>query len=74
MLDFCVKLSQFPWEITDEDINYLLNKDIGYSKEAIWDMGAIVALFSASNRMAHLTGLMPNEEFYEIGRSKKEKE
>jgi len=40
----------------------------GLSEEEIWDVGAITALFALSNRMAHLTALRPNPEFFLMGR------
>ncbi|GFO37939.1 alkylhydroperoxidase ahpd core:uncharacterized peroxidase-related protein [Plakobranchus ocellatus] len=40
----------------------------GLEKEDAWDIGAVVALFSLSNRMAFLTSMTPNEEFYMLGR------
>ncbi len=40
----------------------------GLSEEEIWDVGAITALFAMSNRMAHLTALRPNPEFFLMGR------
>jgi uncharacterized peroxidase-related enzyme len=40
----------------------------GLSEEEIWDVGAITALFAMSNRMAHLTALRPNPEFFMMGR------
>ena len=40
----------------------------GLSDEEIWDVGAITALFAMSNRLAHLTALKPNPEFYTMGR------
>lgn len=40
----------------------------GLSDEEIWDVGAITALFALSNRLAHLTALRPNPEFYLMGR------
>jgi uncharacterized peroxidase-related enzyme len=36
--------------------------------DEIWDVGAITALFALSNRMAHLTALRPNPEFFLMGR------
>jgi alkylhydroperoxidase family enzyme len=41
----------------------------GLGDDEIWDIGAITALFAASNRLAHLTALQPNPEFYLMGRS-----
>jgi alkylhydroperoxidase family enzyme len=43
-------------------------RDHGFSDEDIWDIGAITALFGLSNRMAHLTDMRPNDEFYLMGR------
>lgn len=40
----------------------------GFSDEDAWDIGAIAAFFALSNRMANLAGMMPNEEFYAMGR------
>jgi uncharacterized peroxidase-related enzyme len=40
----------------------------GLSEEEIWDVGAITALFAMSNRLAHLTALRPNPEFFLMGR------
>jgi len=40
----------------------------GLTEDEIWDVGAITALFAASNRLAHLTALRPNPEFYLMGR------
>ncbi|WP_216211961.1 peroxidase-related enzyme [Amycolatopsis aidingensis] len=40
----------------------------GLTEDEIWDVGAITALFAMSNRLAHLTALRPNPEFYGMGR------
>ncbi|MCE3556204.1 peroxidase-related enzyme [Pseudonocardia sp. RS11V-5] len=40
----------------------------GLTDDEIWDVGAITALFALSNRMAHLTALRPNPEFFLMGR------
>lgn len=40
----------------------------GLTDDEIWDVGAITALFAMSNRLAHLTALRPNPEFYLMGR------
>jgi uncharacterized peroxidase-related enzyme len=41
----------------------------GLSEDEIWDVGAITALFAMSNRLAHLTDLRPNPEFFLMGRT-----
>jgi alkylhydroperoxidase family enzyme len=40
----------------------------GFSADDIWDIGAIAAFFALSNRMANLTAMRPNDEFYLMGR------
>ena len=47
-------------------------RSAGLDDDEIWDVGAITALFAASNRLAHLAALQPNPEFYLMGRVKPE--
>ncbi len=51
---------------TDADLDDA--RAAGLTEDEIWDVGAITALFALSNRMAHLTALRPNPEFYVLGR------
>lgn len=67
MLDYSLKLCSKPSEVNNNDINKLI--DNGFSEEAIWDIGSITSFFSLSNRMAHHTALLPNNEFYNIARN-----
>ena len=69
MLDFAVKLSTRGGEIEAADMDAL--REHGFDDEAIWDIGAITAFFSMSNRLVHLTGTPPNEQFYLMGRMPK---
>jgi len=66
MLDFAVKMARRPEEIEEVDVQTL--RVAGFSDEDIWDIGAITALFAMSNRLAHLTTMRPNEEFFSLGR------
>lgn len=66
MLDVAVKLTERPMELTQADLERL--EDAGYSEEAIWDIGAVTALFNLSNRMAHFADMRPNDEFHTLGR------
>ncbi|MDH3739449.1 MAG: peroxidase-related enzyme [Alphaproteobacteria bacterium] len=66
MLDFSVKLARTPEAMSEGDYQNL--RDHGFSDEDIWDIGAITALFGLSNRMAHVTDMRPNDEFYLMGR------
>ena len=40
----------------------------GLSREDIWDIAAITGFYGLSNRMANVIGIMPNAEFYTMGR------
>ena len=66
MLDFAAKVSLRAAEITEADFQRL--RGHGFSDEDIWDIGAITAFFSLSNRMASMTDMRPNPEFYSLGR------
>jgi uncharacterized peroxidase-related enzyme len=66
MLGFAVKLATRPAEVEEADLDEL--RGFGFSDEDIWDIGAITAFYALSNRMAHLTAMRPNDEFYLMGR------
>jgi hypothetical protein len=51
-----------------EEADFARLREAGFSEDEIWDIGAIAALFALSNRMAALTAMWPNEEFYTLGR------
>ncbi len=70
MLNFAVKLAVSPAEVADSDLDELRRH--GFSDDDIWDIGAITALFALSNRLAHLSALRPNDEFYLMGRVPKD--
>jgi alkylhydroperoxidase family enzyme len=44
-------------------------REAGFSDEDIWDIGAITAFFGMSNRLANMTSMRPNDEFYLMGRA-----
>ena len=69
MLGFAAKVAQNSYEIDENDITNLLEQ--GFSEDDVWDIGAIVALFALSNRMANMAGIRPNDEFYTMGRHTK---
>lgn len=66
MLDFAVKISLNAKEVSDTDFEQL--REHGFSDEDIWDIGGISAFFGLSNRMANLTNMRANDEFYLLGR------
>ncbi|HYF59027.1 MAG TPA: peroxidase-related enzyme [Burkholderiaceae bacterium] len=45
----------------------------GLSDEDAWDVASIAAFFAMSNRLANAVGMMPNPEFYLMGRVPREK-
>ena len=71
MCDFAVKITEASYQIGDADFAAL--KPHGFTDEDIWDIGAIAAFFGLSNRMANLTAMRPNDEFYLMGRIAKGK-
>ena len=66
MLAFALKVALASSEIVDADHASL--REHGFTDEDIWDIGAIAAFFALSNRMADLTGMRPNDEFFAMGR------
>ena len=67
MLIFAEKVALQSERIGEDDFETL--HGYGFSDEDIWDIGAITALFALSNRMASLTSMRPNDDFYVMGRS-----
>ncbi|MAF07752.1 MAG: alkylhydroperoxidase [Acidiferrobacteraceae bacterium] len=55
-----------------EESDYETLREHGFDDEDIWDIGAIAAFFALSNRMANLTAMRPNDEFYLMGRLPRE--
>jgi len=71
MLDFAMKVCQHSDEVEEADFAAL--QAHGFNDEDIWDIAAITAFFGLSNRMASFSGMMPNPEFYLMGRAPKAK-
>ena len=71
MLDFAMQVALDAATVGDADLDEL--RAHGFSDEDIWDIGAIAAFFALSNRMANLTSMRPNDEFYLMGRVPKGK-
>ena len=71
MLDFAMKVCLDAQSIADADFEALHGH--GFSDEDAWDIAAITAFFGLSNRMANFAGMMPNPEFYLMGRVPKAK-
>ncbi len=71
MLDFAMKVCTDSDKIEDADFEAL--QAHGFTDEDIWDITAITAFFGLSNRMASVIGMLPNPEFYLMGRVPKAK-
>jgi uncharacterized peroxidase-related enzyme len=71
MLDFAMKVCLASHEIDDADFEALHAH--GFSDEDAWDIAAITAFFGLSNRIASFSNMMPNPEFYLMGRIPKQK-
>ncbi|HLU03425.1 MAG TPA: peroxidase-related enzyme [Advenella sp.] len=66
MLDFAVLVSQNAHLVGEPDFATL--KQHGFNDDDIWDIAGISAFFGMSNRLANVTNMRPNAEFYSLGR------
>jgi len=66
MLDYAIKVSTEAWGVGEEELEVL--KSHGFTEEDAWDISAISAFFGMSNRLANVTSMRPNDEFYALGR------
>ncbi|MEO8020881.1 peroxidase-related enzyme [Polaromonas sp.] len=71
MLDFAMKVCERSHEVAEADFAALHAH--GFNDEDIWDIAAITAFFGLSNRIASFSSMMPNPEFYLMGRVPKQK-
>ncbi len=66
MIDFALQMTNDSRSISDDDIDVMRRQ--GFTDDEIWDIGAITAFFAQSNRLANLTSMRPNDEFYSMAR------
>jgi uncharacterized peroxidase-related enzyme len=66
MLDFAMRVAFESYAVGDADMEAL--NAHGFSEEDVWDIAAIAAFFGMSNRLANVTSMRPNDEFYTMGR------
>ena len=71
MLDFAMKVCTHSQAVDETDFAAL--QAHGFNDEDIWDITGITAFFGLSNRMASVTGMLPNPEFYLLGRLPRDK-
>ena len=69
MLDFAMKVCLHSDDVNEADFAPL--QAHGFDDEDVWDIAAITAFFGLSNRIASFSGMMPNPEFYLMGRQPK---
>ena len=66
MLAFALKLARTPELVEESDHDELRRH--GFDDDDILDIANITAFFGLSNRIAIVTGMQPNSEFYAMGR------
>jgi uncharacterized peroxidase-related enzyme len=66
MLAFAMKVCTDSAAAVDADFAAL--REHGFSDDDVWDIAGITALFGLSNRIANVSSLRPNDEFYLMGR------
>ena len=71
MLDFALKVCLRSNEIDEAD--FVVLRAFGFTVDDIWDIGSITAFFGMSNRLANMSSMRPNNEFYLMGRMPKVK-
>ena len=66
MLDFAVKLTAAPHEVSEADRRGL--REVGFSDEDIFDLAEVAGFFNYTNRVAHAVDMMPNPEYHDLAR------
>ena len=66
IVDLALLVARRSEALTEADLDDA--RAAGLTDDEIWDVGAITAMFAMSNRLAHLTALRPNPEFFLLGR------
>lgn len=71
MLDFALKVTESAYAIDEADYEALEAQ--GFGEDDAWDITSIAAFFGMSNRIANAAAMRPNDEFYSMGRVKKDR-
>ncbi len=66
IVEFALRMTNDSGSITDADLDAL--RADGLTDDEIWDVGAITAFFAQSNRLANLSSMRPNDDFYTMAR------
>lgn len=67
LLDFAVKLTKTPEACGKSDVDEL--RAVGYTDEDILHIVEVTAIFNYNVRLATATGLFPNVEYHDLGRT-----
>jgi uncharacterized peroxidase-related enzyme len=71
VLAVATRLAADPAAVTEADLELLTGH--GLTQDDVWDVGMITSFFALSNRLAHFAALMPNPEFFLMGRIARER-
>jgi uncharacterized peroxidase-related enzyme len=66
VLSVATRLATDPAGVTEADLELLTGH--GLTQDDVWDVGMITSFFALSNRLAHFAAIMPNPEFFLMGR------
>src|SRR4051794_9490656 len=66
VLGVATRLAADPAAVTEAELELLT--DHGLTPDDVWDVGMITSFFALSNRLAHFAAIMPNPEFFLMGR------
>ena len=66
IVEFALRMVDDSASVTDDDLDEM--RSHGFTDDEIWDIGAITAFFAMSNRLANLSSVRPNDEFYSMAR------
>ena len=67
IVGFALQMVNDAGKVGDDDLDAL--RVGGLTDDEIWDIGAITAFFAMSNRLANLTAMRPNDEFFAMARA-----
>jgi len=67
IINFALRIANHSGSVTDAEFDEM--RSFGFTEDEIWDIGAITAFFAMSNRLANMTSMRPNDEFYAMART-----
>lgn len=64
--EYAERITLAPQETTRDDIDRLMS--YGLTREEVWDVAELAAMYNFTNRMAMATGQIPNREYHGLDR------